>query len=401
MKQIIYNSKIHNWRIDTDGMLRVTARVLKEGVFPYLPEESPQGAYVASNGYVYQYIPASEFTEEALQSLEGKPVIIDSHEWRTAENAAKDGLTVGSVAGTPFVEDGYIVADFIVHDKDTVEAITNGTLVEVSSAYDGDCKVANGSFDNITYSAIQTNLRFNHVLLLPKGAGRCGETVGIVNKKSDKSEKGTMKVIQRQIGNKRVDYRFSNEEDAEKANEMADDEKCFNAEALNEAMETVKNLKNEVEEKTNALNEALKVVEEQKAEIEKLLSSEMQEELAKEAAAQLESEDAILDDAVENEVIEEDTKENIKNSFKNCKSFAERRKLVVMNAAGFSESDISDWKQEAVDAVFETLHKKALMNSKNKKTVKTTMGGASGRVENSLRTSPLKRIYERINNSKN
>ena len=36
--------KFQNWRIDSDGMLRVTARVLADGVFPYLKAESPDDA---------------------------------------------------------------------------------------------------------------------------------------------------------------------------------------------------------------------------------------------------------------------------------------------------------------------------------------------------------------------
>ena len=89
--------KFQNWRIDSDGMLRVTARVLADGVFPYLKAESPDDAKENAEGLVGQYIPVKEFTDEALQSLEGKPVIVEDHVWRTPENTTKDGLTVGSV----------------------------------------------------------------------------------------------------------------------------------------------------------------------------------------------------------------------------------------------------------------------------------------------------------------
>lgn len=194
--------KFQNWRIDSDGMLRVTARVLADGVFPYLKAESPDDAKENAEGLVGQYIPVKEFTDEALQSLEGKPVIVEDHVWRTPENTTKDGLTVGSVAGTPRVEGGYVVTDLLITDKEAIEKIKSGDLVEISSAYDGDCYSKEGVYKGKPFGAVQTNLRFNHVLLLPEGAGRCGPNVRIVNHKQTK-EKG-MKVLQRQYGNRRV-----------------------------------------------------------------------------------------------------------------------------------------------------------------------------------------------------
>ena len=383
-----YNSKFLNWRIDTDGILRVTARVLAEGVFPYLPDESPDGAKETATGVVGQYIPASEFTPDALASLEGKPVIINDHVWRDAENTMHDGLTVGAVAGKPKVEDGFVICDFVISDADTIEAIKAGKLIEVSAAYDGDGIVEDGTFEGTPYGARQSNLRFNHVLLLPDGGGRCGHEVRIVNQKQAK-ENTMPKVIQRQFGNRRVDFKFQNEEDAAVANEMCEEERKFNAEALNQAMEEATQLKNEIEEKQKALEEALYTIADQKEEIDRLMSAETQEEMAQEAAAQAEAEEAILEDAVENEVIEEETKEEVQNSFKNCKTFADRRRIVVQNAMGVSASDMKDWSQDAVDGAFESLNRRAAMRAKNSK--KSVMGGAKGRTQNSGET-PLQRM---------
>lgn len=375
-----HNCKFKNWRVDDDGMLRVTARVLKEGVFPYLPEESPEGAAVNADGMVNQFIPAAEFTPEALKSLEGKPVIIRDHVWRDVDNTFEDGLTVGAVAGTPRVEDGYVVVDFLVSDTDTVKAIEDGALTEVSAAYDGDCIPEAGIFEGVPYATIQRNLRFNHVLLLPSGAGRCGHEVGIVNTKT-KQKETTMKVV-RQFGNRRREFTFQNEEDAREAENMAEEERKFNADELATAMANAEQLKNEIEEKQKALDEALETIEEQKAEIDKLMSAETQEAMAQEAAAQTEAEDAILDEAVENEVIEEEEKEEVRNECRNCKTFADRRRVVVQNAMKVSAADLKEWSQDAVDGAFETLHRQACMNAK-RRTPKLPMGGVKGRVGNS------------------
>lgn len=60
--------RIQNWRIDPDGMLRVTVHVLKEGVYPYGAGEWP-----AKKGHDHaQYIPAAEFTASHFSSIHGQ-----------------------------------------------------------------------------------------------------------------------------------------------------------------------------------------------------------------------------------------------------------------------------------------------------------------------------------------
>jgi len=190
-----------------------------------------------------------------------------------------------------------------------------------------------------------------------------------------------MKVV-RQFGNRRREFAFQNEEDAREAENMAEEERKFNADELATAMANAEQLKNEIEEKQKALDEALETIEEQKAEIDKLMSAETQEAMAQEAAAQTEAEDAILEEAVENEVIEEEEKEEVRNECRNCKTFADRRRVVVQNAMKVSAADLKEWSQDAVDGAFETLHRQACMNAK-RRNPKLPMGGAKGRVGNS------------------
>jgi hypothetical protein len=391
--------KFKNWRIDSDGMLRVTARVLADGVFPYLKSESPEDATTDPEGLVGQYIPVKEFTAEALQSLEGKPVIVKDHVWRDANNTMKDGLTVGSVAGTPKVEGGYLVADLLITDQNAIDKIKSGELVEISSAYDGDCYSKDGVYKGKPFGAVQTNLRFNHVLLLPEGAGRCGPNVRIVNTNQIK-EKG-MKVLQRQYGNRKVDYRFNNEEDAAEAEKMIEDQKTFNADELAAAVETAQSIKTQLDELQSQYDAAMATIEEQKATIDDLMSAETQEAMAQEAAAQTEAEDAILDEAVENEVIEEEEKEEIKNECAKAKTFANRRKIIVQNAMSVTAEALSKWNQDAIDGAFETLAMQATLRQKRMN--KTPMGGTKSKVANSnSAASSLDRILRpmRLNNSR-
>lgn len=130
--------RIANWREDENGLLTVTVCVLKEGVYPYGADEC-EGLpdTLAGRGTVMEFIPAAEFTPEAMKTLEGKPATImtaedDAHEWRTPDNAMKDGLTVGAVAGTPWVEGDELRCDLLLSDRDAIEAVKRGELAEVS-----------------------------------------------------------------------------------------------------------------------------------------------------------------------------------------------------------------------------------------------------------------------------
>ena len=211
------NSRIQNWRVDDDGMLRVTAHVLKEGVYPYSAQETDSAGALPGVDPVQQYIPVSELTEGALNSLEGKPVVINAHEWRDAENTLVDGLTVGTIAGRPTItDDGCIECDMLIFDPETIKKIESRALVEVSAGYNGTFMVQDGEFGGRRYHGVQSNLRFNHVLLLPKDMGRCGYDVRIINRReqaSGKSSAGeeTMPItLKLTVGNKARSYKFQN-----------------------------------------------------------------------------------------------------------------------------------------------------------------------------------------------
>lgn len=178
-----YANRIAAWRIDKDGLMRVTARVLKEGVYPYGASELPEVSGEAWGADpVMLYVPESSFTPEALATLEGKPVITRSHTWRDVTNTLTDGLTVGMVAGAPRVEEGGgLLCDIVICDRDTIESVKRGDLIEVSAGYEGRFEREPGVFQDREYHGKQTDLRFNHVLLLPEGQGRCGRDVRIIN----------------------------------------------------------------------------------------------------------------------------------------------------------------------------------------------------------------------------
>ena len=450
----IQNWRIQNWRIDDDGFLKVTAHILKEGVYPYSAEESGLEDELPNVDPVMQYIPRSEFTEEALNSLEGKPVTVplikeneDWHQWRNPENALKDFLTVGSIAGRPTItEDGCIECDMLIMDADAIAAIagTNensssenssseswankNRLVEVSAGYDGTLVLGEGRYLGEPYHATQTNLRFNHVLLLPAGMGRCGYDVRIINKMGPKPHKKTLmpkvstagikpkpqegaympnpKTIKLTIGNMARTFRFTNEEDAKKAEAMLREEKTFNAEAMQAAIEAKNNLQEEILELQNQLADRDQELVEAEEQIKKLLSPEVQEALAQEVMEQKEAEEAIIEaetdfvdsaefselselsgefssnDAESLAKVAEEEKEAFNNALARCRSLAERRAVIVTRVMNMRGVKVRGWKQAAFDGAFELLAANAKIKAK------TWANSKNKRVLNGFRSQP-------------
>ena len=319
--------QIVNWRIDPDGMLRVTACVLKGGAFPYAVKDMPPDLQERYKGKesVNENIDPAEFTPDALKSLEGKPVIVDLHEWRDPTNTMKDGLTVGSVAGTPMTEADKILCDLLISDADAITAIKDGKLVEVSAAYDSSLDHVPG--DN--YEATQRGLRFNHILLLPKGRGRCGPDVRILNQKETP--------VDIEINGKV--YHFTNAADAEEAKKLKDDAET----EVKNAAEAAGQASAEKEASQAAtiadLQTKLKEIE---AALATLQSEESQEAVAKERGEYSDDEAAVVGgepDADKDALVEE---------LGNCKTMNSRMKVVVtrcmnsrgVDATGFSDSEV-------------------------------------------------------------
>lgn len=172
------------WEMTDDGFMRCKARVLMESIMPYGRNELeglPEGF---TNSTVNMYVPFDEISNsEALRSLEGMPIVAGDHTWLTPDNIAD--YQMGQVAGAPFVENGAIFCNLLVTNTDAIEAIKNGKIGEISGAYRAETDFTNGLWNEKTYDAIQKGLRWNHIAVIPKGHGRGGSDVRILNKKQE------------------------------------------------------------------------------------------------------------------------------------------------------------------------------------------------------------------------
>ena len=169
------------WEMTSAGALRCRARVLAVGVMDYSDDEL--GYMADGTGSGGMLVALDSLAESrSLRSLEGVPVVIDQHTW-IEDAQAQAGIIVGYVAGAPVVEEPYLLADLIITDRVAIDKIKTRQVSEVSSGYDADGVPEPGEYDGQRYVGRQTQIRYNHVALLPAGGGRGGHDVRILNTK--------------------------------------------------------------------------------------------------------------------------------------------------------------------------------------------------------------------------
>lgn len=374
----------NNFKIDEDGIMLVKAVILKEGVFDYLESEFVEGG--SQQKIVPVYIPLNEFTPEALKSGEGRDVIVGDHDWRTVDNALKDGNTVGNISGTLSLQDGKIVCELLIKDKETIDKILAKELVEISAGYTADFQQEDGSYNGTPYNYRQGNIVFNHVLLLPVGEGRCGSDVRVINKK--KGETKMSKTLRVQIGNTDKSVEFSNEDDAAKAETLVEEVKTASAKDVENALEELKTLKEEVETKNAEIEEKTKLVEEYKQKLEEALSPEVQEEMAEELAEQKIAEEEVIDTE-----FEEEEKEEVKNE---CKALNRKDRILllaskVMNKKGFDCANLSE---DRMIGAFQAIALEAHQKVQNKKAAeKKFVPGVQAMNKQSTQKSGVARMF--------
>ena len=200
-----YSDIPKQWDHDENGFLRNSIRFGRVGTMEYLgdelgPERDPS---IAADDILNIMIhPDTLFDPGSIRSLEGMPVVAYEHAWAEVENMTfgdEDGsgqkfAQVGSVAGTPRQNGPYLEGDIVITNKNVMEAIKNGELAEISSAYGALYKMESGEYDNSHYDGCQREIRYNHVCLLPQNEGRAGTDVRILNDKSREARVDTVRI---------------------------------------------------------------------------------------------------------------------------------------------------------------------------------------------------------------
>lgn len=272
----MFKIRINNqaWRIDeASGFLRCKAVIIEDAVMPYTLEEVGEiPPHVVVGDVVYLHADKAEFgTPEAIATLEGALLTV-GHEWQTVNNEN----SVGHIAGAPYMEGDELYAEVLVTCPIAITRIQlpegdPDRLVDLSSSYESKIRWGIGrTLSGHDFHGKQTDFEFNHIALLPEGAGRGGKGVRILNKKTQKPEGSVMEftIVRLSSG---VSIRVANEdveklekaddENKEKMDNMADPAKLQEAmsalEAINTQMAELQTQKSEIEGQLQATKEQL------------------------------------------------------------------------------------------------------------------------------------------------
>ena len=159
------------YRVDVSGQVRSVTRTPQGGV---LVEAAVRKVgvlcYPRADGTVQREL---VLPDEMGSGLRNAPV---THRHPPGAVTSKNykQYSVGHVDGDGRLEDGHQVATLAIQADDALTAISAGTR-EVSAGYTCDLDETPGVWEGQAYDAVQRNVRFNHVALVPRG--RAGSSV--------------------------------------------------------------------------------------------------------------------------------------------------------------------------------------------------------------------------------
>jgi hypothetical protein len=152
------------------GGLRVDGYPTRTGVFVY---KNPDGTTRRELRH-----PDDVFAEASLATLRGAPVTI-GHPRGPVTPANWKSLAVGNVGDGISADGKFVASSVLVQDSAAISAVGAGKLREVSCGYTCRAVAEEGVFEGEAYDFRQTEIKYNHLALLPRGAGRGGSEVAL------------------------------------------------------------------------------------------------------------------------------------------------------------------------------------------------------------------------------
>lgn len=166
--------KVTSFARTPQGGIKAPAYLTRTGVFVYLQDGKP---------FRELRHPDEVFDAASLASLAAAPITIHHPGKVTPETWQRN--SVGHVADDVKRSDIFVAAELRVQDAKAVQGLEDGTLVELSCGYDRNLDMTPGVYDGQAYDAIQREIRYNHVALLPPGGGRAGSEVRVRHDAAD------------------------------------------------------------------------------------------------------------------------------------------------------------------------------------------------------------------------
>jgi len=152
------------------GGIRVRATIGREGVLRYQR---------ADGSTRLEYRPAAEaFASSSLESVADAVVTVGHPPDALVTPRTVRQYHVGHVRGPAARDGALIAAELAVLDAAAIDKIATGELVEISSGYTCLFDPTPGvTPSGERYDGVQRSVMYNHVALLPAGAGRAGRDV--------------------------------------------------------------------------------------------------------------------------------------------------------------------------------------------------------------------------------
>ncbi|MXV35749.1 MULTISPECIES: DUF2213 domain-containing protein [unclassified Saccharibacter] len=164
---------------DKDGRLHVeTTPISKANICGYFGREIPRSEELGLKPeQTYRLLRDPIELERGAATFNGLPVL-DDHPTNTSRVTAADPqkhIVVGSTMRNAIFEDPYLKNGLTIWDGPLIEKIKSGQQRELSCGYDYDADMTPGTYKGEPYDGRMTNIRGNHVALVPNG--RAGSDV--------------------------------------------------------------------------------------------------------------------------------------------------------------------------------------------------------------------------------
>lgn len=197
------------------GGVKIPARLARTGIQLYrLPDGTTRREL---------RLPEEVFSTDSLKTMADAPVtighprvpggLIDASNWK--------GVSVGHARDVRADGGSYVSGELIVQDAAAVDAIDRDELSDISMGYECKLDFTPGVWNGQPYDAIQRNIRYNHVALLPKGGGRAGTDVGLrLDSNGAEAVEGRSEEIMKVIKLDGKEYEVGSEAHLDKIDEM-------------------------------------------------------------------------------------------------------------------------------------------------------------------------------------
>lgn len=161
--------------VTEEGYIKANAIVTRTGILVY---QNPDGSVRRELRH-----PDDVWNEDSLQSMRMIPVT-NGHPMEKLVNAENyKRLAIGFTGETVNKDGNYILSNFLITDKDGVDAVKVHGRKELSLGYTVDLLDEKGIYEGQEYDARQTNIRYNHLAIVD--SARAGKEARIALDSND------------------------------------------------------------------------------------------------------------------------------------------------------------------------------------------------------------------------